>query len=398
LKPPEGVPQPAVLAVDDEPDLLEIYRDTLSAEGYRVMTAPDCRRAGELLSEDVFDVVISDIQLPDGNGVDLLRRVREHDLDLPVILVTGSPTVETAVKGLELGALRYLVKPVSAAELLPVVEQAVRLRRLGRLKRDAMSHLGTGLPLGGDRAGLEATFARALAGLFMSYQPIVHARGGAVYGYEALLRTREPAVPGPADFLRAAERLGQGRQLGRAVREAVAHANPAPPGVVFINLHPRDLVDEDLFAGDRPLSRMASRVVLEVTERETLDGVPDLRERARSLRRLGFRLAVDDLGAGYAGLASFAGLEPDVVKIDMSLVRGVDGEPVKRRLVASIVALCKDLGTLVVAEGIETDAEREVLVELGCDFLQGYLIGRPGPVPPRTVLPEGATGVTERRG
>jgi EAL domain-containing protein (putative c-di-GMP-specific phosphodiesterase class I) len=151
-------------------------------------------------------------------------------------------------------------------------------------------------------------------------------------------------------------------------------------------------VDEDLFAEDRPLSRMASRVVLEVTERETLDGVPDLRERARSLRRLGFRLAVDDLGAGYAGLASFAGLEPDVAKIDMSLVRGVDGEPVKRRLVASIVALCKDLGTLVVAEGIETDAEREVLVELGCDFLQGFLIGRPGPLPPWAELPKGDTG------
>ena len=124
---------------------------------------------------------------------------------------------------------------------------------------------------------------------------------------------------------------------------------------------------------------MASRVVLEVTEREALDGIPDLRERVRSLRSLGYRLAVDDLGAGYAGLSSFAVLEPDIVKIDMSLVRAVDREPLKSRLIDSIVTLCRDLGPLVVAEGIETSAERSVLVELGCDLLQGYLIGRPRP-------------------
>jgi CheY-like chemotaxis protein len=104
----------------------------------------------------------------------------------------------------------------------------------------------------------------------------------------------------------------------------------------------------------------------------------------QSLRRLGFRLAVDDLGAGYAGLASFVGLEPEVVKIDMSLVRGIHREPVKRRLVTSIVELCRDLGTLVVAEGIETPDEREVLADIGCDLLQGYALGRPEPHPRET--------------
>ena len=370
-----------VLAVDDEPALLEIVRDSLEAEGYQVLTAPDCRRAEELLRGEGLDVVISDIHLPDGNGVDLLRMVREYDLDLPVVLMTGAPSVETAARALELGALSYLVKPTQVAELVQVVEKAVRLRRLATAKRDALTQFGNATGLAGDRAGLEAAFRRAIAGLFMAYQPIVHAGDHSIFGHEALLRTREPAIVGPADFLRTAEHLDQTRQLGRAVRSAVARVQAPGPDAVFVNLHPRDLVDEDLFDAAGALARMASRVVLEVTEREALDGVPDLRERVRSLRRLGYRLAIDDLGAGYAGLSSFAGLEPEIVKIDMSLVRGVEREPLKRRIIGSMVTLCRDLGTLVVAEGVETDAERSVLVELGCHLLQGYFIGRPEPCP-----------------
>ena len=94
-------------------------------------------------------------------------------------------------------------------------------------------------------------------------------------------------------------------------------------------------------------------------------------------------VAVDDLGAGYAGLASFAQLEPEIVKLDISLVRGVHSSLVKRRLVSSMVTLCQELGSLVVAEGIETEAERDVLVDLGCDLLQGFRFARPGPALPR---------------
>src|SRR5690606_21718759 len=98
--------------------------------------------------------------------------------------------------------------------------------------------------------------------------------------------------------------------------------------------------------------------------------VPALRDR-------GYRLAVDDLGAGYAGLTSFAQLEPAVAKLDMSLVRGVDQHPVKQRIVAGMVQLCRDMGTEVVVEGVETEAERDTLLACGCDWMQGYLFGRP---------------------
>jgi EAL domain-containing protein (putative c-di-GMP-specific phosphodiesterase class I) len=102
-----------------------------------------------------------------------------------------------------------------------------------------------------------------------------------------------------------------------------------------------------------------------------------MREQLHELRKLGYRLAVDDLGSGYSGLASLVQLHPDVVKLDMSLTRGVDVDPTRGKLIQTVAAFCGDLGWLVIAEGVETLAERDALVSLGCDLLQGYLIGKP---------------------
>ena len=117
--------------------------------------------------------------------------------------------------------------------------------------------------------------------------------------------------------------------------------------------------------------------MLEITERASLDSVADAQARVRSLRALGYRIALDDLGAGYAGLTSFAALAPDVVKLDMALVRGLDRDLVKQKLVGSMVGLCRELGILVVAEGIETEGERDAATAAGCGLLQGFLMGRP---------------------
>jgi len=380
-------PAAAVLVVDDEAALLDIYRTMLGEAGYDVHVAGSGQSAVGLLGETDFDLVITDIRMPDGNGVDVLRAVRERDLDVPVVLITGSPSVDTAVRALELGALRYLIKPVSEKDLLEVVAKGVQLHKLARIKRQALVALGDGGGLVGDRAGLEVTYRRAIDALWLAYQPIYRAATGELFGHEALLRTEEPSVPHPGAFLDIAERLGLTKDLGRSIRARAIDA-VAPPGIVFVNLHPDDLVDEQLYSSDSPLALEASRVVLEITERAPLDGVKDLDRRVRSLRDLGFRIAVDDLGAGYAGLNSFATLEPEVVKLDMTLIRDVDSLPIKRHLVGSITSLCKDIGTLVVAEGIETEAERDVVVELGCDLLQGFLLGRPE----RYETPPGASG------
>jgi EAL domain-containing protein (putative c-di-GMP-specific phosphodiesterase class I) len=126
------------------------------------------------------------------------------------------------------------------------------------------------------------------------------------------------------------------------------------------------------------LAECADRIVLEVTERSSLDRVPDVKDRVKSLRALGFKIAVDDLGAGYAGLSSFSQLQPDIAKLDMSLIRDIDLSPQKRSIVRSLLAVCRDdLDVQVICEGVETRAERDTLDALGSDTLQGYLFGRP---------------------
>jgi EAL domain-containing protein (putative c-di-GMP-specific phosphodiesterase class I) len=213
----------------------------------------------------------------------------------------------------------------------------------------------------------------------MAYQPIVRASDKSVFGYEALLRSDARSLLNPDAILSAAERLGRLPELGQKIRAAAAAPmTGAPEGtLLFVNLHAADLNDPGLTSPEAPLLRMAHRVVLEITERASLDHVDDARARIADLRAAGFRIAIDDLGVGYAGLTSLAALEPHFVKLDTSLVRGVDRHPTKRRLIRSMTSLCKDVGIITVAEGVETVWEREMLVDLGCDLLQGYLLAKP---------------------
>ena len=229
---------------------------------------------------------------------------------------------------------------------------------------------------------LEDKLNRCLATLSMQFQPIVHATTRQRYGYEALLRSGDRSLPHPGAVLDAAERLEKIPVLGRAVRAQVARViaeSPPERGTIFINLHLLDLFDRQLTSAFAPLSKVASRVVLEITERSSLAGENDVRYRVAELRELGFRIAIDDLGGGHARMGTFTPLDTDFVKLDMSLVRDVDKNPMKQRLIRSITELCKDQNTTVVAEGVETEPEASVLVDLGCELLQGYLIARPAP-------------------
>jgi EAL domain-containing protein (putative c-di-GMP-specific phosphodiesterase class I) len=375
-----------VLIADDEAALARTYARILAGVGYRVDVAPDGETAATAVKSTNFDVIVSDIAMPGMNGLQLLRTVRERDLDVPVILMTGSPAIDTAVHALEYGALRYLLKPIEESLLLEVVGQAVQLHRLARLKRQALALNPEASWMLGDRGGLEAGFERALSSLWMAYQPLVSYERKQVLAFEALMRSPEPTLPTPGAILQAAERLDRLHDLGRAVRAAIAStAETAPSRWVFVNLHPHDLLDDTLYDPASPLSKVAHRIVLEITERATLDEVADTKSRVARLRDLGFRIALDDLGAGYAGLTSFALLEPDVVKIDMPIIRDVHLLTTKQKVIRSLAELCRDMGMMVVAEGVENAEERDGLLACGCDVLQGYFFAKPGRPFPQVV-------------
>jgi EAL domain-containing protein (putative c-di-GMP-specific phosphodiesterase class I) len=366
-----------LLVADDDEGLRRIFARAFRADGFDVETAADGHAALNLLEKHKFDAILTDIAMPGMSGIELLRAVRERDADVPIVLMTGGPDLTTALQAIEHGAFRYLVKPVQLGDLKAVVRRAASFHRLAKLKREALAYLGENDALLADRVTLERTFERALAGLWMAFQPIVRWPDKVLFGHEALVRTSEPLLARPPDLIGAAERLRRLPVLGRAIRDHVAAHVSKAPGAIFVNLHAADLLDDHLYDPSSPLSAHAERVVLEITERAGLDDVKDARARVERLKAMGFRVAVDDLGAGYAGLTSFAQLEPHIVKLDMSLVRGLHGEPTKQKLVGSIVHLCRDLGIVAVAEGVETPAERDALEQLGCSLLQGYLFGKP---------------------
>jgi EAL domain-containing protein (putative c-di-GMP-specific phosphodiesterase class I) len=367
-----------VLLVDDEPPIARGVGRLLKAAGYALTTAHDGVEALKAIEAAAFDVIVSDIRMPNMDGLTLLRSIRAKDLDIPVVFLTGSPTVETAAEALERGAFRYLMKPVDIAELVRVIARADQVHRLALVRREAVSQTGGG-PIG-DLAGLDARFASGVEKMWIAMQPVVSWGARSVYAYESLLRTDEPTLRNPIDFIDAAERLDRTVELGRIIRRRIAQQIPEAPAEakVFVNLHPADLVDEELGSKDGALSPFASRVVLEVTERAALEKVKGLAEGVVRLRALGYQLALDDLGAGYAGLSSFALLEPEVVKVDMSLIRGIHASPLKQKLFRSFAALCRESKTEIVAEGVEVAEERDCLNSLGGDLYQGYLFARPG--------------------
>lgn len=366
---PTSQPGARILVVDDEELIRTMLVRSLTRDGYdvtAVASAPEALRASE---QTAFDLILTDISMPQMDGLDLLKALRAQGRDVPIVLLTGQPSVDTAAQALEHGAFRYLTKPIARPELLRVIQAGLEARARMR---------GAAAP---GQPDLGASFQRALEGMWMAYQPILSVRSREAIGYEALMRSREPSLPHPGAVIDAAERLGAVHELGRVLRRKVAVDIETAPAhlTFFVNVHPTDLADDDLFEASVPLSLHAPRIVLELTERSTLEGVRDLAERIGRLRALGYRIAVDDLGAGYAGLSYFASIRPDLVKIDMSLVRDIDGNPLKQRVVHSLTSLGRSLGMEIVAEGIETCGERDVLIDLQCTHLQGYLFAKPAP-------------------
>jgi EAL domain-containing protein (putative c-di-GMP-specific phosphodiesterase class I) len=367
-----------ILLVDDEPAVGRGLSRLLTMAGNVVTIASSGEQAFKLIAAASFDVIVSDIGMPGMDGIALLRAIRGRDLDVPVVFMTGSPAVETAIAAMECGAFRYLMKPVDVTALNEAVARAAHLHRLAMVRREAGEQLEGKLL--GDRAAVEVRFSSGVEKMWIAMQPVVSWANRKVFAYEALLRTDEPTLRNPLDFLDAAERLGRTVELGRSIRAQIAALMPElPAGVnMFVNLTPADLVDEALCSGRDPLSSFASRIVLEVTERAALEQVKGLGEGVKRLRQLGYRIALDDLGAGYAGLSSFARLEPEIVKVDMSLIRGINASAMKQKLFLSFTTLCRELNTEIVAEGVETVEERDCLNGLGGDLYQGYLFARPG--------------------
>lgn len=216
------------------------------------------------------------------------------------------------------------------------------------------------------------------------YQPIVRIADGGRVGYETLGRVALPDASYPVgEMLRIAVERGEGAALSRLLREAALAGLPRLPERplrVFFNLHPAEMTEPDRL--EASLSGIASalapdqRAVVEVHEGAVTD--PDaMRSIREALDRAGVGLAYDDFGAGQSRLMELVEVPPDVIKLDMALVRDIHLFAKRQDLVGALVAVMRDMGIEVLAEGIERREEADVCLQLGCELGQGYLFGRP---------------------
>ncbi|MFO0593766.1 MAG: EAL domain-containing protein [Myxococcaceae bacterium] len=365
---PAPVPdtRPTVLVVDDDDLFLRVCGGLLKRAGLAVETLNDPSRALERIEHRKYDAIVSDVCMPEINGISLLKAVREIDRAVPVVLMTGAPSLENAISAIDLGVHKFLPKPFDVDAFVGAVKDAVARRHLGA-----------------DQVWRNEKLDRALEGLWMAFQPIVVPGRDQPFAYEALLRTRTKDIAGPNEFITLAEETRRLFELGRVIRSAVAREfDKLPDGVdLFVNLHPEDLDDPDLYRPEAPLSRHARRVVLEITERASVASHGTLHQRISSLRELGYRIALDDLGAGYSGLTTLSRILPEFVKLDASLVRDIDTSGVNQLIVTAVLDLAGELGARVVAEAIETPVERAALEALGVELMQGFHFARPAPLP-----------------
>ena len=228
------------------------------------------------------------------------------------------------------------------------------------------------------RRQLEECFADGVLSLVL--QPIVDGTGGAVRGYEALLRSTHATLDTPLRVIAAAEAHGMlGRVADRVAFCAAQWLKTLPePLNLFINVHPAELADVEQVSRRMDLLKPWShRVVIEITERSHVLQMSSWRSALDYLTGAGFRIAVDDVGAGYNSLSVLAELRPSFVKVDMSIVRHIECDERRQRLLELLSVFARATHTLMIVEGIETEAEAAVVRRIGTDLMQGFLFGRP---------------------
>jgi EAL domain-containing protein (putative c-di-GMP-specific phosphodiesterase class I)/GGDEF domain-containing protein len=213
--------------------------------------------------------------------------------------------------------------------------------------------------------------------VYVDYHPIVVAETQQVFGYEALARGRMRSLRSPEVMFDVAAEADLLWELSRLCRSRAIEGLNGRLGegeLLFINVDPHDFADP--YFTEEEVSD-PERVVIEITERTAIKDYPKFRERLRAFRERGVRFAVDDAGSGYAGLGSIANLEPDFIKLDISLISAIDTNFIKQTLVETMVKFANDHGAMVIAEGVERAEEFKTIQDLGVHLAQGFFLYRP---------------------
>ncbi len=215
--------------------------------------------------------------------------------------------------------------------------------------------------------------------ILAAFQPIYELAGGTIIGVEALARFPSEDGKGPEHWFNEASTVGLGGELEFAALEAALEAAGRLPARLYValNLSPETCLDPRLPGFLENAALADDRIVLELTENLAVDEYAPLMAALAPLRRRGLRIAVDDAGSGFASMRHILQLRPDIIKLDRTLIAGIDDDQAQQALGKAMVEFAKQIGATIVAEGIETREELAAVTELGMNAGQGYFLGRP---------------------
>lgn len=379
-----------VLVADDEAVLRAAMIELVSSDDALelVGAAKDADEAIAMAEAAGPDVALVDVRMPGGGGLRVVRELRERSPSTRVIAHSLADDRATIVRMLRAGAVGYLVKGTSRADTLDAIRGAARGQP--SMSPHVMADLVHDLAVQLDREESAETsrlerverIRRAIEGEGRSlrYQPILELGRSTLVGAEALAWFEgDPDWSVPRWFAEAAH-VDLGVELELACAGDALAALDRLPGEAYLSVNVSHRT-----AGAEGLVELldeadASRVVVEITEHERVDDYDPLVLALGRIRDRGARIAIDDAGAGFASLRHLLLIDPEIIKLDVSLTRGIDSDARKRALAAALTSFAEEIDKVVVAEGIETPRERETLLDLGVRYGQGYLLGRPVPL------------------
>ena len=391
-----------VLIADDDAGVREGLVDLLSSEEDMevVASAEDAESAIEIAAALRPDIAVVDVKMPGGGGPEATRGIRAASPVTRVVAYSVHDDPTSIRSMIRAGARSYVVKDAPIEEVL----EAIREASVGRghlapaVAVQVVDELAVELEKEerhqAEHEEVSDLVDRALekGAILPLYQAIVDLQGWRVAGVEALARFQlEPppgpdGVPlrwGPDKWFDAAGRVGKRVDLELAALrvQAAAFEDPAlGQRYLSLNAEPETILDKRRRLWDALVGLPWERVVLEVTEHAVVSDYAKFAEALRPFREAGGRLAVDDAGSGYSSMQHIVELQPEIIKIDISLTRDLDTNVPKRAMARALATFAQEMEMLVVAEGIETPAELEVLRDMGVKYGQGWFMRKAAPL------------------
>jgi EAL domain-containing protein (putative c-di-GMP-specific phosphodiesterase class I)/CheY-like chemotaxis protein len=378
-----------VLVADDEEGVRDMLGVLFSTEPDMEMVgaAADAEQAIELATRVRPTVALLDVRMPGGGGARAAREITRRSPETKVIALSANEDLANVLELLQAGARSYVSKSDEVEELLWAIRRAVED---DQAPPDAIpmpvisaiaEHLDHRRPAHRRRLQRER-LERILAdrGYTMVFQPILDLGTSEVVGMEALARFLAFPHRAPDAWIAEADTVGLLAEVELALARAALDEldRIRPPTYLAVNVSPQTAASNEL----RELieGRDARRIVLEMTEHLPVEDYDVMREALGVLRPMGVRFAVDDAGAGFASLRHIVRLSPDFIKLDVTLTKRIDIDPVRQALAVALTSFADQVGANVIAEGVESAADLDALRTAGIRFAQGFLLGEPEPL------------------